>query len=71
MFITLPISNASRERHSLKRAKTLLRSSLSQEHLSSLLILYIGNKTLKEINYDKLLDNLVRTEVRISSFNFG
>lgn len=64
--MTLPISNASGERSfsALKRVKTFFRSSLSQEHLSSLAILYIENEALKEINYDKLIDNFVRNKAR-------
>lgn len=42
----------------LKRVKRFVISSLRQNNLSSLAILYMENEVLKERNYNKLIDSL-------------
>lgn len=58
IYSTLPTTSTSCERSfsKLKLIKNYLRSSISQERLSSLAILAIENQITHELNYDKAID---------------
>lgn len=65
IFLTIPISNASGERSfSALRIKNYLRTTLSEDHLNDLAILYIESETLKNISYDKLIDTFAAQKAR-------
>lgn len=66
IFLTIPISNASGERSfsALKRIKNYLRTTLSEDHLNDLAILYIESDSLKNISYDKLIDTFAAQKAR-------
>lgn len=57
IYSTLPTTSASCEQSfsKLKLIKNYLRSSMSQERLSSLAILAIENRTAHKLNYDKAI----------------
>ena len=56
-LLTIPIANASGERYfsALKRIKNYLRTTLSEDHLNDLAILYIESDFFKNTSYDKLI----------------
>lgn len=67
IYLTLPISNASGERSFsvMARIKNFLRSTLGQQKLNSLSLLYIEKELLNNsINYDKLIDEFAEVKVR-------
>lgn len=57
LFLTLPISNCSGERSfsALKRIKNYLRSSLRQEKLSDLSLLFIEQEKLEKLSFDNVI----------------
>lgn len=66
IYLTMPISNAGGERSFsvLKRVKNYLRSTLSQQKLNSLSILYIEKELLHNTNFDDLIDQFVQLKIR-------
>ena len=48
----------------LKREKNYLRSTVSQEHLNSLSILYIESDALNHVNYDEVMDTFATIKAR-------
>ncbi|VEN56975.1 unnamed protein product [Callosobruchus maculatus] len=66
IYSTLPTTSASCERSfsKLKLIKYYLRSSMSQERLSSLAILAIENRTAHEINYEEAIDLFAEQKAR-------
>lgn len=66
IYSTLPTTSASCERSfsKLKLIKNYLRSSMSQERLSSLAILAIENRIAHELNYDKVIDLFAEQKAR-------
>lgn len=66
IYSTLPTTSASWERSfsKLKLIKNYLRSSMSQERLSSLAILAIENRIAHELNYDKVIDLFAEQKAR-------
>jgi hypothetical protein len=66
IFLTIPIFNASGERSfsDLNRIKNYHRSTLSQDHLNDLTILYRESETLKKMSYDKLINTFASKKVR-------
>ncbi|ESN96798.1 hypothetical protein HELRODRAFT_92768 [Helobdella robusta] len=67
IYLTLPVSNASGERSFsvMGRIKNFLRSTLGQQILNSLSLLYIEKELLNNsINYDKLIDEFAELKVR-------
>ena len=59
IVFTLPVSTASNERmfSVLKRVKTYIRSTCGDERLSSLMLMASEKEFIKNIDYDKLIDN--------------
>ncbi|ESO05720.1 hypothetical protein HELRODRAFT_77310 [Helobdella robusta] len=67
IYLNLPVSNASGERSFsvMGRIKNFLRSTLGQQKLNSLSLLYIEKELLNSsINYDKLIDEFAELKVR-------
>ena len=67
IYLTLPISNASGERSFsvMARIKIFLRSTLGQQKLNSLSLLYKEKEILNNsINYDELIDEFAELKVR-------
>jgi hypothetical protein len=71
-FLILPTSNSTCERSfsTVKSAKKYLRSTISEEHLTSSTILKIESSALQDVNYDKLTDDFVRKKCRRRRINF-
>ena len=71
IYLTVPISSSSSERSfsCLKRIKTWLRNSMSQDRLSSLAILSIEKEELEKVDMFKVLDIFVAKKERRISFN--
>lgn len=65
-FLTIPLSNASGERSFsvLKRVKKYLRSTMGEERLNSMAILYIEQEILNRINTAKIIDEFARNKAR-------
>lgn len=70
IYLTIPVSNASGERSfsCLKRVKNYLRSTISQERLTSLAILSIESESLRILNYDELISDFAKGKVRKKQF---
>lgn len=70
ILLTIPITVASAERSfsRLKLIKTYLRSSMSQERLSSLAMLSIEANTTSKINFEELIDDFARVKARKVNF---
>ncbi|XP_060849613.1 uncharacterized protein LOC132928766, partial [Rhopalosiphum padi] len=66
MFLCVPASNTSAERSfsTLKRVKTYLRSSMSDNRLNSLAILNIESQLTNSLNYDKIIEDFARSNAR-------
>lgn len=66
MFLCVPTSNTSAERSfsTLKRVKTYLRSSMSDNRLNSLAILNIESQLTNSLNYDKIIEDFARSNAR-------
>ena len=66
IFLTMPVCNASGERSFsvLKRVKNYLRSSLSQEHLSNLSLLFIENEVAQSLDYECVIDEFAKLKAR-------
>ena len=59
----IPITSCSAERSfsTLKRVKTRLRSTMSQDRLEGLLLMSIERKILLKLNRDKIIETLAKT----------
>lgn len=70
ILLTIPVTVASAERSfsRLKLIKTYLRSSMSQERLSSLALLSIEADTTGKINFEDLIDDFARLKARKVNF---
>lgn len=70
IYATIPTTSASCERSfsKMKQIKNYLRSSMSQERLSSLAILAIENETAYKINYDEAIDLFAEQKARKVKF---
>ena len=66
LFLSLMVTNCSGERSfsRLKSIKNKLRWTMSQERLTALSILCIESDKLKQINFDKLLQDFAWTKAR-------
>ena len=66
IFLTIPIANASGEISfsALKRIKNYLLTTVSEDHLNDLAVLYIESDFLKNISYDKLIDTFAAQKAR-------
>jgi len=62
----MPISNSSGERSFsvLKRVKNYLRSTMSENSLNDMAILYIEQEILVDINISKIIDDFARIKSR-------
>ena len=69
-MLTIPVSVALAERSfsKLKLKKSYLRSTMSQQRLNGLVLLFIEKDFLNEINYDNLIDNFASQKVRKINF---
>lgn len=70
ILLTIPITVASAERSfsRLKLIKTYLRTTVSQERLSSLATLSIEYNTVENINFDTLIDEFAKQKSRKVNF---
>ena len=70
LFLSLMVTNCSGERSfsRLKTNKNELRSTMSQERLSTLSILCIESNKLKQINFHELLHDFASTKNRKKTF---
>ena len=67
--VAIPITSCSAERSfsTLKRVKTRLRSTMSQNRLEGLLLMSIERKILLNLNRDKIIDNLAKTSKELEN----
>ena len=72
MCMTVPITAATAERSfsKLKLIKNFLRSSMSQERLSGLALLLIGNERAKNLDFRKVIQQFARAKARRKNFKF-
>jgi len=65
-FRTIPLSNASGERSFsvLKRVKNYLRSTMGEDRLNDMAILYIEKDIFNQINTDKVIDEFAKNKAR-------
>lgn len=70
ILLTIPVTVASAERSfsRLKLIKTYLRSSMSQERLSSLAMLSIESDTTAKIDFDEIIDDFAGMKARKVQF---
>jgi hypothetical protein len=71
LFLLLPVTSATAERSfsGLRRLKTFLRTSMSQELLNSLAILHVHKRLTRELDVIKAAKEFVgRSQHRLSSF---
>jgi hypothetical protein len=71
LFLLLPVTSAAAERSfsGLRRLKTFLRTSMSQELLNSLAILHVHKRLTRELDVIKAAKEFVgRSQYRLSSF---
>ena len=70
IFLAIPVSVASGERSFSKLAliKNRLRSTMSQDRLSSLMMLSIEHKLVRQMNYEKLIDSFADEKARKTNF---
>ena len=66
IFCTLPISVAEAERSfsMLARVKNVLRSTMSQDRLTSLGVLAIECQLARQLNFDKIIDDFASRKAR-------
>ncbi|KAL1447997.1 hypothetical protein WDU94_012375 [Cyamophila willieti] len=69
MVLSTPVTNCTGERSfsTLRRIKNYLRSTTTNERLSSLALLSIESNLTQEISYDDLIDNFARKKSRRKS----
>jgi hypothetical protein len=70
ILLTIPVTVASTERNfsKLKLIKTYLRTTMSQERLSGLVMISIENEYLDKLNYDDLIEEFASKNARRSNF---
>jgi hypothetical protein len=70
ILLTIPVTVASAERSfsKLKLIKTYLRTTMSQERLSDLVMISIENEYLNKLNYDDLIEEFASKNARRSNF---
>lgn len=70
LFLSLMVTNCSGERSfsQLKRIKNQLRSSLSQEKLTSLSVMCIESDKLRELSFDKITEDSAGSKARKQMF---
>lgn len=73
LFLTVPVSAASAERSfsALRRVKSYLRSTMSQERLSHLLLLHVHQKAALKLDLNKVLAQFTRNRPEQRSRVFG
>lgn len=66
IFFTIPVSNASGERSfsALKRIKTYLRSTISQERLDALSLIHIEGSNLEKLDCNLIIDQFAKNKCR-------
>lgn len=69
IFLTITLSNASGERSFsvLNRVKNYLRSTMGEERLNNLAILYIEQEILNRTDTEKIIDDFARNKARRKS----
>ncbi|KAH1264719.1 hypothetical protein GmHk_01G000576 [Glycine max] len=72
IILTIPVSvsfaSAERSFSKLKIIKTYLRSTMSQQGLNEVVLLFIEKEMLNEINYNNLIDNFASQKVHKINF---
>lgn len=71
IYLTIPISSATPERtfSCLKRIKTWLRNSISQDRISNLAILNIEKEEIEMLELEKIVDIFISKKDRKVNFN--
>ncbi|ESN93471.1 hypothetical protein HELRODRAFT_88724, partial [Helobdella robusta] len=66
IFLTIPLSNASGERSFsvLKRIKNYLRSTMGEQKLNNLVVLYIEQEIINSVDTAKIIDEFARSKAR-------
>ncbi|ESO05368.1 hypothetical protein HELRODRAFT_171760 [Helobdella robusta] len=66
IFLTIPLSNASGERSFsvLKRIKNYLRSTMGEQKLNNLAVLYIEQEIMNSVDTAKIIDEFARSKAR-------
>ena len=72
MYMTVPVTVAIAERYfsKLKLIKNFLRSSMSQERLSGLALLWIENERAKNLDFRKVIQQFASAKARRKNFKF-
>lgn len=70
MFLTVPVTTAKAERSfsKLTLIKNYMRSTMAQERLSSLSLLSIENQRVRQIDFNKIIDEFASMKSRKKSF---
>ena len=73
MYMTLPVTVVTAERYfsKLKLIKSFLRSSMSQERLSGLALLWIENGQAKNFDFRKFIQQFNSAKARRKNFKFS
>ncbi|ESO02872.1 hypothetical protein HELRODRAFT_81061 [Helobdella robusta] len=66
IFLTIPLSNASGDRSFtvLKRIKNYLRSTMGEQKLNNLVVLYIEQEIINSVDTAKIIDEYARSKAR-------
>ena len=66
LYLTVPLSNATAERSfsALRRIKTYLRSTLTQEHLNHFLVLNAHRELLDRIDVNEVCQSVMKVNER-------
>ena len=72
MYMTVPVTVATADRSfsKLKQIKNFLRSSMSPERLSSLALLSIKNKRIKNLDFRNVIQQFSSAKARRKNFKF-
>jgi hypothetical protein len=74
IVLCMPVSNCTSERSfsGLRRLKTYLRSTMTQERLNHLAVLSVHREVLESVDFNKLTDEFIkRAQVRMNTFSLS
>ncbi|ESN97081.1 hypothetical protein HELRODRAFT_85855 [Helobdella robusta] len=66
IFLTIPLSNTSGERSFslLKRIKNYFRSTMGEQKLNNLAVLYLEQEIMNSVDTAKIIDEFARSKAR-------